>query len=348
MFLTDLWYFGATGRTLKPGQLRHKVMLGQPVLIGRAHDGKAFAMQDTCPHRGILLSSGKMLQAEDGESRVECPYHGWQFGPDASCRHIPSLVDGQELDPTKIQNRSYPCKEVNGNIWVYVAEDPRRAGEPVCEPPVIPDIENAQPQLIETATFNCAIDHAVIGLMDPAHGPFVHGSWWWRSSKSAHEKAKSFGPAHLGFAMRTHKPSSNSSLYKFLGGDVTTEISFQIPGIRIEHIKAGKHTMVGLTTVTPITEGQTEVTQTFYWNMPWLGPLKPLLRVPVQIFLRQDRDAVNEQQKGLKFDPRLMLIDDADQQAKWYHRLKKEWTDSRQEGREFTNPVPETVLRWRS
>jgi hypothetical protein len=44
----------------------------------------------------------------------------------------------------------------------------------------------------------------------------------------------------------------------------------------------------------------------------------------------------------------LMLIDDADIQAKWYYRLKKEWATSRAEGRAFANPVKERTLRWRS
>jgi len=51
---------------------------------------------------------------------------------------------------------------------------------------------------------------------------------------------------------------------------------------------------------------------------------------------------------GLADDPPLMLIDDADTQAKWYYRLKKEWSASRAEGRGFVNPVKERVLRWRS
>ena len=43
-----------------------------------------------------------------------------------------------------------------------------------------------------------------------------------------------------------------------------------------------------------------------------------------------------------------MLIDDSDTQAKWYQALKREWAAHREEGRDFRNPVPETVLRWRS
>jgi hypothetical protein len=54
------------------------------------------------------------------------------------------------------------------------------------------------------------------------------------------------------------------------------------------------------------------------------------------------------QQEGLKFDPSLMLIKDADTQARWYFRLKNEWQRSREENRPFENPVREVTLRWRS
>ena len=58
MFVKDLWYFGALSNELKPGQHLHRELLGQPILFGRDHDGKAYALKDICPHRGILLSGG--------------------------------------------------------------------------------------------------------------------------------------------------------------------------------------------------------------------------------------------------------------------------------------------------
>ena len=63
---------------------------------------------------------------------------------------------------------------------------------------------------------------------------------------------------------------------------------------------------------------------------------------------RQDRDVVVMQQEGLRNDPPLMLINDADMQAKWYYQLKAEYAKAQAEGRPFTNPVTERVLRWRS
>ena len=73
-----------------------------------------------------------------------------------------------------------------------------------------------------------------------------------------------------------------------------------------------------------------------------------MLRQGLRTFTNQDRDILEMQSRGLVHNPALMLIDDADTQAKWYHRLKNEYARSRAEGRPFVNPVKERVLRFRS
>ena len=148
-----------------------------------------------------------------------------------------------------------------------------------------------------------------------------------------HEKSKEFAPSPWGFTMVRHAPSRNSRAYKLLGGTPATEIQFRLPGVRIEHIRAGRHTLCNLTAVTPIDENATEINHAIYWTMPWLTPLRPLLRPFVKAFLGQDRDIVAQQQLGLRHDPPLLLIDDSDTQAKWYYRLKAEYVRARAEGR---------------
>ncbi|XTZ09644.1 MAG: aromatic ring-hydroxylating dioxygenase subunit alpha, partial [cyanobacterium endosymbiont of Rhopalodia yunnanensis] len=81
---------------------------------------------------------------------------------------------------------------------------------------------------------------------------------------------------------------------------------------------------------------------------PWIGVFKPLLGFLTRQFLAQDRDAVIQQGEGLSHKPALMLIDDADTQAKWYFRLKQEYQKSKAENRLFKNPVEPRILRWRS
>ena len=192
------------------------------------------------------------------------------------------------------------------------------------------------------------VDHAVVGLMDPAHGPYVHQQWWWRSSHSQHEKAKAFEPREHGFAMVRHAPSSNSYAYKILGGAPATEITFRLPGYRWEHIQVGEKQVLALTCLTPITETKTRITQIF-WSDHWVFDLvRPFLKLGARAFLKQDGDMVNLQNEGLRYDPALIWIDDADKQAKWYQQLKREWLKSRAEGRGFSNPVQATTLRWKS
>ena len=60
------------------------------------------------------------------------------------------------------------------------------------------------------------------------------------------------------------------------------------------------------------------------------------------------RRVVIRQKEGLAHNPRLMLIPDADTQAKWWMRMKDEWVAHRRDSREFRNPIKPTVLRWRS
>ena len=342
MFLRNLWYFAMPGHRLKSGACEPKVMLGEPVLVGRAANGEPFALRNICPHRGVPLSRGQF----DG-NEVECCYHGWRFDTAGRCTAIPSLTEGQVFDLGQIAVRRYACREVQGNIWIFM-DDGNKPVEPLPSPPQIPDIGERQPDIARTVSFPSHADHAVVGLMDPAHGPFVHQAWWWRKRHSIHEKSKQFAPSHLGFTMVRHAPSRNSAAYCILGGDITTEISFQLPGIRIEQVRAGTRMLCGLTAVTPIDETQTDVNHVIYWTMPWLTPLKPIVRYFAGAFLNQDRNIVIIQQEGLKFNPTLSLIDDADTQAKWYYRLKREWQSAGEENREFKNPIQETVLRWRS
>jgi phenylpropionate dioxygenase-like ring-hydroxylating dioxygenase large terminal subunit len=337
--LREAWYFALPGRRLKPGRTIAKRLLGEPLLLGRDHRGAVFALRDVCPHRGVPLSCGRF----DGR-QLECCYHGWRFATTGLCTAIPSLAAGQHLDVSRIRVPAYRACEVQDNIWIYFGGDP--SGAP--EIPHIPGIGEGGARLVETMRFPGPVDDVVTGLMDPAHGPFVHRSWWWRPRRSIHEKEKTFVPSPWGFTMLRHAPSRNSRAYKLLGGAPETTIEFRLPGIRIEHVRTADHALYSLTAVTPIDGQETEVNHLMYWTMPWLSALRPLLRPLVREFLRQDRDIVAKQQRVPPEDRPRLLIADADTQARWYYRLKAEYARARSEGRPFENPVRPRILRWRS
>jgi hypothetical protein len=75
----------------------------------------------------------------------------------------------------------------------------------------------------------------------------------------------------------------------------------------------------------------------------------PLFRIFAKKFLRQDQETMIRQAEGLKHNPHLMLIDDADRPAKWYFALKANLIESRRTGAPMVHPMDGPVtLRWRS
>ncbi len=342
--LHNLWYVAAPAGKLKRGRTLPVTLLGQQVLLGRDRQGEVFALRDFCPHRGMPLRYGSF----DGKV-IECCYHGWCFDTKGQCTAIPALTPEDNADIARIKAKSYPCREQDGLIWVFVPPTKAKAPEQLPDIPAPPVALSHPYHWVDSVLFPCDIDHAVIGLMDPSHGPFVHASWWWRSRRSIHPKQKQFAPHALGFRMVSHKPSSNSRAYKILGGERTTEITFQLPGLRTEHITIGKHHIVLLTALTPIDEQSTMLHQFMYSTMPSLNLLRGILGRFGKAFIRQDLEIVKKQQEGLRGEhPALMLLGDADAQALWYYKLKKDYLESQLSGQPFLNRLQEKILRWRS
>lgn len=339
------WYPALRAEELRRGKTKTALLLGIPLLLGRRNDGRIFAMRDLCPHRGIPLSAGWF----DGET-VQCKYHGWRFEPcSGRCAEIPSLTSADSLDATKIFASSFPCEERDGYAWVYVpAPGTGRGGEALPPVPEVPKFSDRYRSAHLTADLPCNVDHGIIGLMDPAHGPFVHQAWWWRSKASIHEKHKHFEPIPQGFRMSAHAPSGNSAPYKLLGvyGEpITTTIDFVLPNRRYETIRCGKKWFASLTTVTPVTASTCRIDVYAAWNVFYRVPfVTPIAKFFGARFVRQDQETMVQQAEGLRFHPALMLIDDADKPAKWYFALKQARLKGTGE-HPLSGPV---TLHWRS
>lgn len=347
-FLNELWYLAALSRDVRAGTLIGKTLLGEPVLLGRTHAGLPFALRDLCPHRGVPLSAGRM-QGQDGTDVVECPFHGWRFAPDGQCASIPSLTADAKLEASRIRCAAYSVHEAHGLIWIYAPQDWKRPLPPRLPPPDLSDVlVGKAPKVIERRIFDLPLDHVVTGLLDPAHGPYVHAQWWWRSPSKQMEKTKHFVPNAQGFTMVRHAPSSNSWAYKLLGGKPATEIVFCLPSTRWEDIQIGQRRFVTMSWLTPLDRARTEFTQVLYWDLPQLDWLWPIVRYAAGRFLAQDQAMAALQRQGLAQDPPMMWIEDADSQALWYRQLKKAWASAQAHQQPFQNPIAPACLRWRS
>ncbi len=342
------WYPALASDHIQGRKLRPAMLLGLPLVLGRETSGRVFAMRDNCPHRGVPLSGCRF----DGEF-LECPYHGWRFEAGTGrCREIPALPAGSDFQADRIAATRFPCEEQDGYAWVYVP-DPDRAQEPLPPVPRLPVFGDRYRFVRIAAEQPLSFDNGVIHLMDPAHGPFVHQSWWWRSRASMHDKEKLFVPIPSGFSMQAHRPSANSRAYKLLGvyGEpITTQIDFVLPNMRFEQVRCGTHWFSSRATVTPITADRCRVDVCAAWDIFPLVPfMASIIRFFGRKFLAQDMRVMAEQARGLKSNPTLTLIDDADRLAKWYYQLKAAYLESRRTGQPMQHPIPGPVaLRWRS
>lgn len=340
LYLKNLWYFIMHGSQLKTGKLIGREILGERIVFGRDPSGKPFALRDNCPHRGVPLSQGWF---ENGA--IQCCYHGWKFNCSGNCVEIPALAD-KKFDTNKIKVFEYPCKEINGTVWVYIPQNKTQTSDAVERIPDLLIPADKEFLFVEKVRMPSNIDHAVIGLIDPAHVTFVHQSWYWRSAKKLKLKEKKFEPSGLGFKMIRHTPSSNSKGYSVLKGGTSTEIDFQLPGVRIEHILVGDKEIVSITCLTPINEHETELNHIFYTSINLIKAFWWPLRQLGKQFIHQDLDIFRKLGEGLKSNPTLMLLGEPDAQARWYMELKRAWDLSQQNKTPFINPIEGKTLKW--
>ncbi|MCW2523051.1 MAG: putative oxidoreductase protein [Frankiales bacterium] len=84
---------------------------GEDLVLWRDPSGRVHAWPDRCPHRGMRLSLGFL---RDG--KLACPYHGWRFGPDGRCVHVPAHPDLVPAGSVAVER--HPAHESHAMVWV--------------------------------------------------------------------------------------------------------------------------------------------------------------------------------------------------------------------------------------
>jgi phenylpropionate dioxygenase-like ring-hydroxylating dioxygenase large terminal subunit len=159
----EAWFVACAASELTADAPLARRIHDRPIVLFRGADGAAVALYDRCPHRGVALSLGKMV-----EGAVACGYHGWRFGPGGACTHIPSLCEDRAV-AGGVAAEAYPCTEQDGYVWVWTGE-----GAPSPAAPL------AIPGFAERAWVQAAVDLACEAMLpiennlDVSHPYFAH------------------------------------------------------------------------------------------------------------------------------------------------------------------------------
>jgi phenylpropionate dioxygenase-like ring-hydroxylating dioxygenase large terminal subunit len=358
------WYRAARSDGIRRGKLARAQILETRLAVGRDRAGRAFALLDACPHRGMPLSYGWF----DGES-VQCAYHGWRFDAlSGKCRFIPSRTQSQEMDLGRICAGGFPCEERDGFIWVYLprpelSKSLKRPGPPPGPAPALPIHSERYRSFCLSSIVPIGADHGLVSLLDPAHGAFVHAKVWWFArlllgvhpdegeAAGVRDITREFVPLPLGFREKSTQPITASWFRRQSQSDVTEITSdFVLPCHRIAEIRAGRYWVSGFATVTPITRNSCRIDLTMAWYLYYWWPFAAAaFKFIFWIFFLQDRWVMTKQAEGVSALPRQIFIDDADKPARWYYQLKRAYLEAERGGQSFENPLRDPVtLTWRS
>ena len=316
MFLKNCWYVAALDPELIDGRLLSRRLLGTHVLLYRGESGQVFALNDRCPHRGALLSRGRL----EGDA-VRCMYHGIKFDGSGKCVQIP----GQDMIPPKLRVPDYPVVERGPFIWIWMGEPAKADPALIVDLPYLEDStwKGIPAYLHYDANYLLIVDN----LSDFAHLAFVHTNTLGGSEEYAFvSRPTAIERLQNGFRVeRWHRNSDPPPFHKKVIRDKTAKVdrrniaTMLIPGIFTMETLFAPAGQDPLTTgtkeyrncqfMTPETERSTHFFWSYLNNFEGANSTvsRSLLDSLIEGFM-EDKVIIERQQITLDEDPSFQLL----------------------------------------
>lgn len=123
--IRNCWYVACLAEEMTRKPMR-RTILEQDILLYRKEDGTPVALQNRCAHRSYPLHLGAL----NGD-RIVCGYHGFEYGPDGRCAHVPALGTARSA----IRVQPYPTREIGPFIWIWTGDPDRVDHDKLVEQP---------------------------------------------------------------------------------------------------------------------------------------------------------------------------------------------------------------------
>ncbi len=165
MFLKNCWYVAALSSEIET-RLDAVRILGANIVLYRTPSGEPVALEDSCPHRRLPLSKGRLLNGN-----IECGYHGLQFNPSGQCVAAPT----QDRIPPSARVRSYPMVDRWGLAWIWMGDAELADDSQIID---IENFDNPKWKITTGDALTCACNYQYLtdNLLDPSHVAWVHRS----------------------------------------------------------------------------------------------------------------------------------------------------------------------------
>ncbi len=163
MFPKNTWYVACSADEIGVKPLG-RTICNERIVFYRGLQGKVFALEDFCPHRGAPLSLGTVC-----EGNLVCGYHGLAMGCDGKTVSMP----GQRVRGFPAI-RSFPTEERYGFVWIWPGDADK------ADPAQIPHMQwfDNPDWAYGGGMYHVKADYRLMvdNLMDLTHETYVHGS----------------------------------------------------------------------------------------------------------------------------------------------------------------------------
>jgi phenylpropionate dioxygenase-like ring-hydroxylating dioxygenase large terminal subunit len=139
--------------------------MGEKMVFWRDSSGKVHAAVDKCPHRGVQLSLGEVV-----DDHLQCPFHGFEYDASGKCVHVPANGRGGVI-PATLRLNVYPTYEAHGYIWVWWGQNPPADLEP---PLFFEDLDDTFYYASAHDPWDAHYSRVIENQLDVVHLPFVH------------------------------------------------------------------------------------------------------------------------------------------------------------------------------
>lgn len=282
-----------------------RVMFNNTPIVLIKTDVGVVAYVDFCPHRGLALSEGIMV---DGE--LQCKYHGWRF----------NVKDGENTF-VPVKNEKISCKlkpifvkESFGLVWLSNHQDA-----------LMPTLSLATPSIFFSGNIKAEITHVLENFLEGSHTHYVHNGLVRSKNKKRNEITAEIINTSEGFTVKYESEPPKGILtqllpkkYRFL-----TPISTYIhPGIAVLSYIDQKQKVIARFEAILITEGEeVKYFARIFIHVVWLSPLiTPFAYYLFKKVIKQDKMILELQQQNLKrFDEKKFVSDETDTVGKYIY-----------------------------
>lgn len=283
--------------------------MGEKMVFWRNAAGAVHCAVDKCPHRGVQLSLGQVL-----DDHLQCPFHGFEYDASGKCVHVPANGRGGVV-PATLRLRTYPTHEAHGYIWVWWGADPPAD----LQPPLF--FDNIDASFLHASAhdpWQAHYSRVIENQLDVVHLPFIHANSIGRGNRTVVDGPKVVWQGEKMLYTYVFNrvddgtpPRKPSDLADEPARSVHLELI--LPNLWQNYISSEVRIVAAFV---PVDAEHTLLYLRFYqrfMKLPLLGRLVTLLSIPMNLYIaHQDRRVVvthQPQPSGLKIGEALIQGD---------------------------------------